>query len=334
MIMQNGIQSRRWDYLDILKFLACVLITNSHCRDIYPWFFLAVGGGHGNSLFFIVSGFLLANIKLPFGAWFGKRVGRLLPVTGLFVLISVFLTDGLTFMADLGFGRSCLYLIDKYWFVAAIIIFYPLYHLIFGAKNRRLPIIALCLYTVGYFVLYLFFVDKTAFSIEPEGFHPFKAYFYFGIFVAGGLIRQLINTAKYDTVIKDKRWYWFAAAAAASLLWAGIYALVMVMSKGYAAQFLIHAGVFVFSISMFLFAHSFESFVLPDKTWAKLVRSAADSTLEIYLLQVTIQKYVVGLAFPLNWIAFWGIAFIGGIAIHRLFQFAADHGKSKQRAAR
>ena len=36
----------------VLRFLACLLITNSHCGDLYPISLLAIGGGQGKRYFF------------------------------------------------------------------------------------------------------------------------------------------------------------------------------------------------------------------------------------------------------------------------------------------
>ena len=333
MSERSSVQPRRWDYLNLLKFLACILITNSHCREIYPWYFLAVGGGHGNGLFFIVSGFLLANIRLPFGEWIAKRTKRLLPVTGLFVLISILLTEGIGYLAGVGAVQACLLLINKYWFVAAILLYYPLYYLIFSSKNRRIPAAALIAWAIGYALIYVFLVDKTGFTIELEGFYPFKVLFYFGIFLMGGLLRRSLDQAK-GFFEKSGRWSWLAGAAAASVLWAAVYAAVMVLGRGFEVQFLIHAGVFCFSVSLFMFAYKFRTVQLPDAWWAKAVKAAAESTLEIYLLQVTIQKYVVHWPFPVNWIVFWGCAFGGGILIHQVFGWLEDRLSRKPAKSR
>ena len=40
--------------------------------------------------------------------------------------------------------------------------------------------------------------------------------------------------------------------------------------------------------------------------------------LEIYLVQVTIQRYAEALPFPLSWAAFFIAAFAGGILVHSL----------------
>lgn len=52
-----------FEFIIYLKALATMLITNSHFDTIYPISQLSMGGSIGNSIFFWVSGYCLANIK-------------------------------------------------------------------------------------------------------------------------------------------------------------------------------------------------------------------------------------------------------------------------------
>lgn len=49
------------DIVSLIRFIATVLITNSHYDDLYPqgYSFLSTGGMIGNALFFWVSGYTL-----------------------------------------------------------------------------------------------------------------------------------------------------------------------------------------------------------------------------------------------------------------------------------
>ena len=64
-------------FVNILKAIATLLITNSHYEVVYPIKILATGGLLGNSIFFLVSGFCLSNIKENFFLWFRKRIIRI-----------------------------------------------------------------------------------------------------------------------------------------------------------------------------------------------------------------------------------------------------------------
>lgn len=82
------------NYLQLLKFFACILITNSHCMYPRTMFSIGgassifqIGGGWGNAIFFVVSGFLVAGKKDSIEIWMKKRYIRILPIT---VLMGVF----------------------------------------------------------------------------------------------------------------------------------------------------------------------------------------------------------------------------------------------------
>lgn len=171
-----------------LKAIACILITNSHCSNIYPISFLAVGGSFGNAIFFALSGYCLARIALPFGKWIKKRIVRLIPALILILLISANVIEKWEYLFSLPASQIIHFYINKYWFVFAILLYYPIFYIIFhsGEKAKR----CLQIYIIGYVIYYLFFLNTNVFSVELEGFSPFKVYFYFGIFVLGGILYQ------------------------------------------------------------------------------------------------------------------------------------------------
>ena len=76
-----------FQFINYLRFIATVLITNSHFGEIWPISALATGGLLGNIIFLAVSGFLLYSIKLNFPKWFLKRFLRVYPVMVIFTLI-------------------------------------------------------------------------------------------------------------------------------------------------------------------------------------------------------------------------------------------------------
>ena len=54
-------------YITLLRALSAMIITNAHYTGIYPTDLIANGGLLGDVIFFAVSGFCLANIRLNFG---------------------------------------------------------------------------------------------------------------------------------------------------------------------------------------------------------------------------------------------------------------------------
>ena len=106
----------------VLRFLACLLITNSHCGDLYPISLLAIGGGQGNVIFFVLSGYCLANINIGFREWIKKRANRILPATIIFLLLRIILIDGKSEFANTDFSVLIKRYVDLYWFVFAIVV--------------------------------------------------------------------------------------------------------------------------------------------------------------------------------------------------------------------
>ena len=58
-----ALKQNRIEYIDVVRAIACMLITNSHFPGMYP-FDIAFGGCPGNCLFFLLSGFLFAKTDL------------------------------------------------------------------------------------------------------------------------------------------------------------------------------------------------------------------------------------------------------------------------------
>ena len=69
-----------YQFVYLLKTIAAALITNSHFDDLYPISAMSVGGSLGNSIFFLVSGFLISTkIDVGFFKWYLKRCMRIYP---------------------------------------------------------------------------------------------------------------------------------------------------------------------------------------------------------------------------------------------------------------
>lgn len=84
--------------IDLLKFLAVVLVVNSHMDVCYldAYKSLATGGSLGDALFFFCSGYtLFLGRNLGFVCWYKRRLARILPSVIVCVLgYSCFYGDG------------------------------------------------------------------------------------------------------------------------------------------------------------------------------------------------------------------------------------------------
>ena len=114
--------------IDILKFIAVLLITWSHFEaPLGKYQALATGGAFGDSLFFFMSGYtlLLSNRKTTFLNWYKRRINRIYPTVFAWALIVAVLLGGKSNMKDIilhggGFFVACIMLF--------YLMFYPIKH--------------------------------------------------------------------------------------------------------------------------------------------------------------------------------------------------------------
>lgn len=78
--------------IDILKFFAALLITNSHMELLYgKYSMLATGGSIGDVLFFFASGFTLFLGRMGrFDNWYKRRINRIYPTVFAWATLSSF----------------------------------------------------------------------------------------------------------------------------------------------------------------------------------------------------------------------------------------------------
>ena len=139
--------------IEFLKFIAALMITNSHFKPLYPEAISALGtfGAPGNALFFFASGYVLSLGKLNTNGinWYKKRIKRLWPTT----LVWNTFFSYLIFNTSLSFAG--VWLGGGAWFVHCIAIYYILYYFVRKLKLIRFSIIfsfifsIISLFTVG-----------------------------------------------------------------------------------------------------------------------------------------------------------------------------------------
>lgn len=108
--------------VDILKFMAVLLITNSHMEPLYGKYnALATGGTLGNVLFFFCSGYTLflkpMNGIKEFPNWYKRRINRIYPTV---FAVAIYLCTFFNFKSSI----NDILLYGGGWFVACIMVYY------------------------------------------------------------------------------------------------------------------------------------------------------------------------------------------------------------------
>lgn len=167
-------------FLDFIKFLAALFITNSHFLPLYenvnPAF--ATFGVHGNALFFFVSGYLVMlgkNKILSFKGWFFNKIKRIIPATLLCIGAALLFCDKNVVIDKVIFS-------DCYWFIKCILIYYAITffilkypHITF--KGKRWNTLYFCFYAS------CLVAAATAFLQKPNGLSLFHTKWHYACFL-------------------------------------------------------------------------------------------------------------------------------------------------------
>jgi len=290
----KSISKRHYEFLNLLRVFAILLVFNSHCDALYPVSALATGGAMGNALFFVISGFLL-RIRDPFLPHMYRRLIRLYPGVLIMTTLSWLLGE-----RTIGSFRE---LVQSYiwptsfWFVGALVLFDIL---LYGLNKLRFTE-HFKAYSAGmlllYFAAYILLVDKSKWSVEEPGLASlsqcFKLIYYFYIYTLGYAIGQTPGRAARSLPVP-------AAAA-------------FVLSFAFKALYVWQPGLLKFQfVSQFLgilFAWTALETTLAReeayraRTGARFrgaVSVLAAASFEIYLVQFTAIRFCIGIPFPLN----------------------------------
>lgn len=161
---EKALTKTRLEYVDIIRAVACMLITNSHFHGMYP-IDVAFGGCPGNCLFFLISGFLLARSDLSntrFVPWYFRKILRLhIP------LVFAHLINVITGYQKFNIWVLFFPVILNRWFISAIAILFAVCFFVQKYfKYNRLWLIGADI--IIYAVLYIYFADKSIFFVDRQ----------------------------------------------------------------------------------------------------------------------------------------------------------------------
>lgn len=179
--------------IDILKFFAVLLITNSHMEPLYGEYSqLATGGAIGDVLFFFCSGFtLFLGQERRFDNYYKRRINRIYPTVLMWALMaSVFFRQqyDMTYIVLYGGG----------WFVSCIMIYYVVLHFIrkFAFNHLKAVFFFFALLTLVWYWL----IDKPI-GYNMYGATYFKWCHYFLFVLLGAILGSHPTQRKIDLKI-------------------------------------------------------------------------------------------------------------------------------------
>lgn len=290
----------------LVRFVAILLVTNSHLDGLYPLPQLATGGALGNALFFAASGYGLAlsykSAPASFPSWYWQRLTRLYP--------SVIIVMGI-FELGISHGWSpAHWTLSNYfevfvwptpaWFISAMLIFYAALYPVIRLDNRAVYLWGLAALGGFYAYFYVTQVDLMRFSIEGET--RFKWIFYFGLMLVGGILAARESVPRAP----QARDFWLAVCLLCAYVGFGY-----LLSRGHftAYQFVMH--LITVPLVIYVFGLSKSDWLKRNIGRSRIATGAvfliAGVTLEMYLLQFYVYSHpaITSLPFPANTLAFW-----------------------------
>lgn len=159
--------------IDILRFIAVLIITNSHFEPLYGQFrALATGGAIGDALFFFVSGFtLFLGAPRRFDNYYKRRIARIYPtIFAWSLMLCVFWGWNSNFVYILLQGGG--------WFISLIMIYYFLLFFVRKYFFQHLKI-TLVVSLIAAMLLYIPFYDSARHGIYSETYYRWCHYFVF-----------------------------------------------------------------------------------------------------------------------------------------------------------
>lgn len=176
--------------IDLLKFLAVLLITNSHFDKLYPESisFLGTGGAIGDALFFFCSGFTLFLKPMgQFDNWYKKRISRVYPTILSWSII-------LAFVLNKDQSIKEIILTGGGWFVNCILIYYIVLYFINKFFSQYLNW-TFIIFTLGTIIVYCLWEKGEDFKMY--GFTFYKWIFFFLYMLMGAIIGKKSITLKW-----------------------------------------------------------------------------------------------------------------------------------------
>lgn len=186
-------ETRERDFaIDIVKFLAVLMIINSHADVMYPHMkILATGGAIGDCLFLFCSGFTLfwGGVK-PFDLYYKRRISRIFPSAFMASLFIALITQNPFIQIHTLAGGN---------FVIAIMVYYVLLYFIQRYAIGHLNVMLVATGIISLLVYVFWFPYK--YEISSRGLYGITTIYrwipYFGAMLLGAMVGRKRKELKY-----------------------------------------------------------------------------------------------------------------------------------------
>lgn len=323
MITKTQIANKnRYEFINVLKVLAAILITNSHYTEIWPYSFMAFGGLLGDVLYFAISGFCLADIKESFPKWYLKRILRIYPI--LWIVNAIGVGVGYFKISSIKIFIELFIYPTYFHFIASIMVLYIFYYFIvkYVLEKTSFNTVMICL-TGVYIAIYLLLYDKTYYHIDvvEEGMvrFLFLAAMLLGVYFRNYPINKKIGILQYAQVIGLFLLYLISKITFSRISEISVFQILNVVI------------LYVLLQKIFRVAKANEDMIVNmRKCFKTLINFIGAMTLEIYLTQYIVY-YIYGdrMVFPVNFIVVSVSIIILSYLVHYLDKLLFD--KIRQR---
>ena len=303
--------------IDVLKFLAIILITNSHMELLYGKYnALATGGAIGNALFFFCSGFTLflkpINGIKDFPDWYKRRFNRIYP--SVLAVAFVFCT-----FWDVHWDINHVILYGGRWFVRLIMVYY-VFIFVIGVYFRDKLNWVLAFASLALLVWYYCMNFPFPFSLYA-GDGVSNKWFVFFIFMLFGTRMGTINHTKH----LDHQWRNLLSA----LLGVAAFYVMQGITLRYQQFAFLHPFTFIPLLAWLYFIYlwangSFMRSVYQTKWGHFLIRFIGGLCLEIYLIQNRLFTDVLNFMFPLNLVIIFCIIVVAAYLLRCFARFISQ----------
>ena len=309
--MINMLTNNRNQGIDILKFLAVLLILNSHMESVYgKYHVLATGGALGDALFFFCSGFTLSLKPIgTFWGWYKKRINRIYSTVFAVAIISCLFwgnkNDIITIIVE-GGG----------WFVQCIMLYYIIIFIINKYFNEKINWI-LVLTSIACFAWYFLMNGNVSGGVYGWGYFRWLIYFNF-----------MLLGAKIGTNTKhvERKWWINLLLAGGGIM--VFYTLYLLSIFNKYLGFLDVFSYIPLLIAVYYLYHMADNIVISDEMAYKglyfLIRFVGGLCLEAYLIQGYLITDAFNTLFPLNLIMVFSIIIFGAYFVRCLARFISQ----------